>query len=166
MQSEGSSIQAARIVTFGRGADDEIRMVFMAQSVRPASLYAEPTVAVLFQEDQQPPAINSSATTIAGHQQTTLSHLEDQHRSLIQQPWFDDPYGATAPAAGQQPKKAPSGSKFMANTSNATFLGWWTFPYFLCSSRNWQMTYSIPLGGAAAAAHRYVIAGHLVRAIA
>lgn len=33
----------------------------------------------------------------------------------------------------------------MINSSNKTFLGWWTYPYFQCSSRRWILTYSIPV---------------------
>lgn len=38
----------------------------------------------------------------------------------------------------------------MANTSNATFLGWWTYPYYSCSSRRWLLTYAIALTGSTA----------------
>lgn len=58
---------------------------------------------------------------------------------LMEEPWFDDPFGITSDICRRM-------KKFMPNSaSNLTFLGWWTYPYFVCSSRTWRMTYSIPV---------------------
>lgn len=60
--------------------------------------------------------------------------------ALSDLPWFDDPFRSTSSSGNW--------NKFMINSSNVTFLGWWTFPYYQCSSRRWTLTYSIPVTSA------------------
>ena len=61
--------------------------------------------------------------------------------ALSDLPWFDDPFRSTAHQSGTTSGR----NKFMTNSSNMTFLGWWTYPYYQCSSRRWILTYSIPV---------------------
>lgn len=77
------------------------------------------------------------STTQSTDSGTTSIAAVQQELNLVDQPWFEDPFSFKRPSA-----------KFMINTSNNTFLGWWTYPYYLCSARKWQMTYSIPVSNA------------------
>ena len=56
---------------------------------------------------------------------------------LTNLPWFADAF-STNDHRGKSPK-------FMDNSSNRTFEGWWTYPYFSCATGKWLLTYSIPL---------------------
>ncbi|KAE8747621.1 hypothetical protein FOCC_FOCC005600, partial [Frankliniella occidentalis] len=50
-------------------------------------------------------------------------------------PWYED--SATSPTL-----RSP---KFVDSPANVSFRGWWTFPYFSCSSRRWLLSYSVPV---------------------
>ncbi|XP_076044697.1 putative G-protein coupled receptor CG31760 isoform X2 [Oratosquilla oratoria] len=54
--------------------------------------------------------------------------------SLRSSPWYED----TDPADWNV-------TRFQKNTSNATFLGFWTYPYYLCSTGQWMMSYTVPM---------------------
>ena len=108
---------------------------------------------------------SSSSWTNTQHQSTTTP-LQTAAMAggwqLADLPWFDNPFSlfpsspssSTGTAATTSTASAGGGHnqqqqqqrrRFMVNSSNQTFLGWWTYPYFLCSSRRWLITYSIPV---------------------
>ena len=123
MRSE-RTIEASRIVTFTQSGSS-VNLVFMAHAARPASPYADPTLVVDY--------VNASS-----QQSTTTTAALPGNNSWTGQPWFDDPFRSAGEAGGNW-------NKFMINGSNVTFLGWWTWPYFHCSSKRWLITYSIPV---------------------
>ncbi|KAI9552491.1 hypothetical protein GHT06_022857 [Daphnia sinensis] len=121
-----------------------VNLLFMAHATRPASPYADPSVKVDY--IQQPASINASIQ----QQSTTLPKATSINSGspllgntpLNDLPWFDDPF-RSAPQAAKGFRA--NWNKFMINSSNVTFLGWWTFPYYQCSSRRWLLTYTIPV---------------------
>jgi len=139
-----------------------IELLFMAHADRPSSPYAESSVRVDYIQLPSPIGSSSSGSnnnlnaSSSSHQQqsTTVPAMTAAGWQLTEMPWFDNPFSmatATHPSAGTNSSSGSSSAinnsnrRFMTNSSNQTFLGWWTYPYYLCSSRRWLLTYSIPV---------------------
>ncbi|XP_045475935.1 probable G-protein coupled receptor CG31760 [Harmonia axyridis] len=61
--------------------------------------------------------------------------LENGRRVHSVYPWYEDP--DTTPSL-----RSP---KFMLGPQNVSYKGWWTYPYYSCSSKRWLMSYSVPI---------------------
>lgn len=85
---------------------------------------------------------HSQSTTLPKATSTSSGSVLLGNTALNDLPWFDDPFRSTPQAAKGF---LANWNKFMINSSNVTFLGWWTFPYYQCSSRRWLLTYTIPV---------------------
>ncbi|XP_057380872.1 probable G-protein coupled receptor CG31760 [Daphnia carinata] len=129
---------------FVRDQGNIVNLLFMAHAARPASPYADPSVKVDY--IQQPASINASiqqqSTTLPKATSINSGSPLPGNTALNDLPWFDDPFRSTPQAAKGF---LTNWNKFMINSSNVTFLGWWTFPYYQCSSRRWLLTYTIPV---------------------
>ena len=68
--------------------------------------------------------------------------------SFMDFPWLDKYYVQLTSSTPSDVQELAS-DKFMINMSNLTFLGRWTHPYFLCASRKWLVSYSVPIKSAA-----------------
>ena len=145
----------------------------MAHADRPISPYAEPSVRVDYIQQLSPSASPTNSSSDNGNLSTSSSSWTNtQHQStttplqtaamaggwqLADLPWFDNPFSlfpsspssstgtAASAGGGHNQQQQQQRRRFMVNSSNQTFLGWWTYPYFLCSSRRWLITYSIPV---------------------
>ncbi|KAK9885371.1 hypothetical protein WA026_010868 [Henosepilachna vigintioctopunctata] len=61
--------------------------------------------------------------------------LESGRRLDSSYPWYEDPDFSPS-------LRSP---KFMEGPLNVSYKGWWTYPYYSCSSRRWLMSYSVPI---------------------
>uniref|UniRef100_A0A0P5ZVZ6 G-protein coupled receptor n=1 Tax=Daphnia magna TaxID=35525 RepID=A0A0P5ZVZ6_9CRUS len=141
LASSASSSQSNGLI---REQGNIVNLLFMAHATRPASPYADPSVKVDY--IQQSASINASiqqqSTTLPKATSTSSGSVLLGNTALNDLPWFDDPFRSTPQAAKGF---LANWNKFMINSSNVTFLGWWTFPYYQCSSRRWLLTYTIPV---------------------
>lgn len=170
-QQQGAGSKAAS--SSSSSSSPSIELIFMAHADRPPSPYAESSVQVDYFQLSSPPIggsaaagsnsssrnNNNSTTTGSNNQQSTTVPAMTPGWQLTEMPWFDNPFSMATTSSNSSSTSSGhyshgtagggsgGGSKrrFMVNSSNQTFLGWWTYPYYLCSSKRWLITYSIPV---------------------